>query len=193
MSKALRLLGASPGRQSLVRLCQSINYGQIRNLAVQDGEPIFSSPPLLVLADVRLDLEDQKRDEVSLDDFLLCSEFCRVMLILDEIGTGTISSIEVRGGVPRKITFEKRLLKLPVTRQAGSKDPVRRCWLKETAARRLRATSGTRGDGSVRKDARPKGIPGNHARWGLSRFDRAGGQKRQLLQVRQNPHEVGVT
>jgi hypothetical protein len=126
MSKAIRLLGVSSGRQSLVRLCQSINYGQIRNLTVQDGEPIFSGPPPLVLADVRLDLEDQKRDEIYLDDFLLCSEFCRVMSILDEIGTGTISSIEVRGGLPRRITFEKRFTELPVARQAGSKDPVRR-------------------------------------------------------------------
>jgi hypothetical protein len=37
---------------------------------------------------------------------------------------------------------------------------------------------------------KPKGIPGNYARWGLPRFDRAGGRKRQLIQARQNPHRL---
>ncbi len=36
-------------------------------------------------------------------------------------------------------------------------------------------SAGRAGKAVVRKDAQPKGIPGNHARWGLLRFDRAGG------------------
>jgi hypothetical protein len=59
---------------------------------------------------------------------------------------------------------------------------------------------GIREDGGVRKDTqcldavvaskRPKGIPGNYANWGLSRFVRAGGRQRQLIQARQNPHRL---
>ena len=66
---------------------------------------------------------------------------------------------------------------LSAVRQAGSIDPVRRCVVdpKKTAAERLRATRGTRRDGGVRKDAKPKGIPENQPCWGLLRFVRAGG------------------
>ena len=66
---------------------------------------------------------------------------------------------------------------LSAARQAGSIDPVRRSVVepKKTVAERLRATRGTRRDGDVRKNVQPKGIPGNHARWGSLRFVRAGG------------------
>ena len=39
MSKPLRLSDLSPGRQALVRLCQTINFGSIENLEVRDCEP----------------------------------------------------------------------------------------------------------------------------------------------------------
>jgi hypothetical protein len=125
MPKPLRFSEVSVARQRLIRICQSTNYGHIHYLTVECREPVLKTPPLVILADVRLDIEDHPRDETSLDDFLLCAEFCRLMSILDEILTGTISSIEVRGGVPRRVTFEKQITQLqsPVVRQAGSKDP----------------------------------------------------------------------
>jgi hypothetical protein len=47
---------------------------------------------------------------------------------------------------------------------------------------------GPRGDGGIRKDALAEGIPANHARWELSRFVRAGGPLKSLIQAGQNPH-----
>jgi hypothetical protein len=60
-----------------------------------------------VFADVRLDVKEPSRDEQSLPDFVLCAEFDRLLSMLDEIANGEISKIEIRGGVPRRLTIRK--------------------------------------------------------------------------------------
>ena len=97
----------SAPRQALVRLFQSTNYGCLQDLIIRDKEPILNSPHAMVLADVRLDVEERSRHELSLPDFVLCAEFDRLLSILDEITNGEISKIEIRGGVPRRITIRK--------------------------------------------------------------------------------------
>lgn len=39
-----RLTDFSALRQGLVRLCQSMNYGEINNLAIRNGEPFSRAP-----------------------------------------------------------------------------------------------------------------------------------------------------
>jgi hypothetical protein len=60
-----------------------------------------------VFADIRLDVEEHPRDELSLPDFVLCAEFHRLLSMLDEIADGEISRIEIRAGVPRRLTIRK--------------------------------------------------------------------------------------
>lgn len=60
-----------------------------------------------MFADIRLDAEDRSRDEQSLSDFVLCAEFHRLLSMLDEIADGEISRIEIRAGVPRRLTIRK--------------------------------------------------------------------------------------
>ena len=84
----------SDARQALVRVFQSVNYGCVQDLEVHDGEPYLCSPELKVLVDVRLDSEELTRDELRLVDFGLCAE---------------VLKIEVRAGIPRRITLEKQL------------------------------------------------------------------------------------
>lgn len=96
-------------RQALVRLCQSTNYGLIRNLQVRDSEPIFSPPPV-VAVDVKLDADEGLRAEVDLPDFELCDEVWRLMARLDDLKNATIERIEVRAGIPRRIVFERPAL-----------------------------------------------------------------------------------
>jgi hypothetical protein len=105
----LRFSQLSTPRQSLIRLCQSTNYGHIQDLTVQDQEPILTSSPPLVLTDIRLDVEELPREELTLDDFIICAEFYRLLSLLDGIKNGKISRIEIRAGVPRRITLEKPL------------------------------------------------------------------------------------
>lgn len=98
-------------RQALVRLCQSTNYGQIQDLTVRDREPVLGPEPR-VLVDVRLDSDERPREELAAADFALSAELCRLMSLLDEVRNGRISKVEVRAGIPRRITFEKCVAEL---------------------------------------------------------------------------------
>jgi hypothetical protein len=108
MDKSPRFSQLSAQRQSLIRLCQSTNYGHIHDLTVQNHEPILTSSPPLVLTDIRLDVEELPREELALNDFIVSVEFHRLLLLLDGIKNGKISRIEIRAGVPRRITLERR-------------------------------------------------------------------------------------
>ena len=85
---------------------------------------------------------------------------------------------------------------MPVARQAGSEDPVRRSMVdseRKTAANLLRAIGGTLGNDGVRKDPPSKGIPGNPSVGDCFGSLGPAAGKRQLIQAKQNPHKVGVT
>lgn len=98
----------SAPRQALVRLCQSIDYGQILDLQVHDREPQFSPAPTLLL-DIKLDTARGGRRESELSDFALCDEVCRLIDRIDELQTGRIQRIEVRAGIPRRVLIEAKL------------------------------------------------------------------------------------
>lgn len=108
MSKPLRFSDLSLARQTLVRLCQSINYGGIENLKIDRAEPIFDPSPV-ILRDVKLDTDDGPRSEIDLSDFELCCEICRLIRQLRELGTGIIERLDVRAGIPRRIVLRSSL------------------------------------------------------------------------------------
>jgi hypothetical protein len=103
-----RLSELSAPRQALVRLCQSINYGQLLDLHIRDREPVFSPPPV-VLLDVKLDTDSGQRSESELTDFALRDEVCRLLDRIDDIGTGWIQRVEVRAGIPRRVVIQAKL------------------------------------------------------------------------------------
>lgn len=103
MSKPQRLSELSPARQTLVRFCQTINHGCIENLEVRSCEPIFDPLPVM-LKDVKLDVDEGPRPELSLTDFVVSHEVMRLMSLLDKMKCGTVQRVEVRAGVPRRIT-----------------------------------------------------------------------------------------
>jgi hypothetical protein len=107
-----KLSELSAPQQALVRLCQSIDYGQISDLRVRDREPVFSPAPTLLL-DIKLDAECRRRPEAELADFILCSEVCRLLDRIDELGDGRFERIEVRAGIPRRVIIERRVTEEP--------------------------------------------------------------------------------
>jgi hypothetical protein len=109
MDRELRLSNLSVPRQGLIRLCQSTNYGEITNLTVRDCQPVLSDPQSAVLVDIKLDSEQHPRQEADQFDFLLSAEVVRLMTLLDELKNGTISRLEVRAGIPRRIVWDKRV------------------------------------------------------------------------------------
>lgn len=107
-----KLSELSTPRQALVRLCQSIDYGQILNLQVRDREPQFSPAPT-VLLDIKLDAPRVGRPESELPDFALCEEVRRLLDRIDELQAGQIQRIEVRAGIPRRVLVEAKLTEAP--------------------------------------------------------------------------------
>lgn len=108
-----KLSELSAPRQALVRLCQSIDYGQIVGLQVREGEPVFSPAPTIVL-DVKLDAAAQGRSESELEDFALRDEVCRLFAQIDSMKEGRVDRIEVRAGIPRRIIIERRITEAPL-------------------------------------------------------------------------------
>jgi hypothetical protein len=104
----MRFSALSGPRQLLIRLCQLINFGELREIEIRDKEPVFVSATL-VLLDVRLDVDEMQRREIDLPDFDLCQELYRLLVQLDQIENGRITRIEVRAGLPRRILFEAQV------------------------------------------------------------------------------------
>ena len=112
MAALERFTQLSTPRQVLVRLFQSVNFGQILGVAIQNGDPVFYPEPT-VLVDVKLDADEGERQEADLPDFALRDEVRRLMARLDELKNGRIERIEVRSGIPRRVIIQRRLTEAP--------------------------------------------------------------------------------
>src|SRR5258708_4259170 len=108
MCRPLRLSDLSPGRQALVRLCETINCGSIENLAVRDCDLTFD-PARVTLIDLKLDSDESLWPELALADFVVSKEIMRLLGHLDEMRFCIIRRVEVRGGLPRRILLEQVL------------------------------------------------------------------------------------
>ena len=107
-----RLSEISTPRQVLVRLCQTIDYGEIQELQVRGGEPFFHPHPIVV-QDIKLDQDAGGRPESGLDDFTLSEEVIRLLRQLDELGSGCIDRIVVAAGIPRRVVIRRPLTEAP--------------------------------------------------------------------------------
>jgi hypothetical protein len=122
MTQVPRFSQLSPARQNLVRLCQQTNFGYLHDLVVRNHEPVLADPPPRVLADVRLDVDEQPRPEASLGDFSLCTEFCRLLARLDHMVSGIIPSIEIRAGVPRRMILQRSVGEMELANESKRND-----------------------------------------------------------------------
>jgi hypothetical protein len=109
MAMPVRLSDLTAPRQALVRLCQTIDHGQILDLHIAaDGEPSFSPEPQVIF-EVKLDGDRSPRLEAQLGDFALCNEVLRLLDRIDHIRTGHIEKIEIRAGLPKRVLIRASL------------------------------------------------------------------------------------
>jgi hypothetical protein len=88
---------------------QKMNYGRIERLLVRGGEPVFNPPPRIV-RDVKLGSADNgARPELETADFALKKEHIELFENLRSLGDGTIESIEIKSGLPFRLTVEQRI------------------------------------------------------------------------------------
>ena len=86
-------------RRELLELLQRINFGRLEDLKVVRGEPVFDSPPHIV-REHKFAAENGPRVESTLPDFALKEQHLDLIRLLDSIGSGTISLVTVKHGLP---------------------------------------------------------------------------------------------
>jgi len=97
-------LSASGAR--LVELMQCINFGRIEHLAVRSGAPVVDPPPRVV-REIKFRGENGPRPEMAKDDFALKAQVRELFAQLEAMGDGTVRCIEVKHGLPFKMTVEE--------------------------------------------------------------------------------------
>jgi len=106
MTDTVALASLSPAGERLVRLMQELNFGQVRNLVVRDGEPVFDPPPRVV-REVKFGSENGPRPEAAKGDFALKAQVRELLAQLEALGDGVVECIEVKHGLPFKMTVEE--------------------------------------------------------------------------------------
>ena len=96
----------TPRRKQLVELMQRMNFGTIEKLIVQNGDPIFNPAPV-VTRQVKFGASNQARPESSLTDFALRNPVRELFAQMEAMGDGVIRCIEVKHGLPFKMTVEE--------------------------------------------------------------------------------------
>jgi len=100
------LASLPPAREHLVRLMQEINFGEIKGLIFQEGEPIFNPPPR-ILRNIKFGGENKPRPETTKQDFILKAKICDLFAHLEILGSGTINSLKIKEGLPVVMTIEE--------------------------------------------------------------------------------------
>ncbi len=98
--------GLTPEQQLLVREMQRVNFGRLEGLVVQDGRPRFEPRPRVV-REIKFGAENGPRPEAAKADFALKAEVRELFAQLEALGDGIISSLEVKHGLPFRMTVEE--------------------------------------------------------------------------------------
>lgn len=106
MADTVALASLPPAGERLVRLMQELNFGQVHDLVVRDGEPVFDPPPRVV-REVKFGSENGPRPEAAKGDFALKAQVRELLAQLEALGDGVVESIEVKHGLPFKMTVEE--------------------------------------------------------------------------------------
>jgi hypothetical protein len=89
----------SPDHRKLLELMQSINFGRIENILVEDGRPVITSDTL-VEREIKLGGVNGPRPEIESPDFALKQTQVELFDQIAQLEDGRISRIEVKHGLP---------------------------------------------------------------------------------------------
>jgi hypothetical protein len=102
---AARLVRVSEPLRHLLTLLQEVNFGEIRNLRVQAGQPVFDPPPE-VIRFVKLGADNGPRPEMQSAGFTLKQRVLELISELERLGTGRVLRIGVKHGLPTDLVIE---------------------------------------------------------------------------------------
>lgn len=92
--------------QDLLETMQRIRYGEIKNLSIRNGQPHQQSPPT-VERQFKFSFKAGPRPEAKSGDFELCAPMADFVNTLEQIGEGVIRRIEVKDGLPFRMSIEE--------------------------------------------------------------------------------------
>lgn len=96
----------SASRANLLELMQSINFGQIERLVIEDGEPVLAPRPSVV-HEHKFGGENGARPEVSIEDFVLKDRVIELFAFFDEFGDGVVHLLEIQHGLPFRMILRE--------------------------------------------------------------------------------------
>jgi hypothetical protein len=85
--------------QRLVRLMQSIRHGRVRDLVINNGEPVFD-PPTTAVRVLKLDRANVSHPAAGDADFPVRREVLDLITQMRGIRHGTIERLEIMDGMP---------------------------------------------------------------------------------------------
>lgn len=88
----------SPARRRLVELMQRLDFGQVENLLVRDGEPVWEPGPR-VHREVKFPRGEDAPPRPG-SDFALKQQVRELLALLDQHPDTTLERLEVKGGLP---------------------------------------------------------------------------------------------
>ncbi len=90
---------ASPARQRLLALFQSIRFGRVHRLVVRGGEPVLDAGTAWTRT-VKVLGENGPHPASVVAEYALKREAVEFFRMLDGLGDGAIGNVEVRHGLP---------------------------------------------------------------------------------------------
>jgi hypothetical protein len=118
-----RKTSLSRPRQQLMVLMQQIGFGEIHGLVVRGGEPQFDPPPEVV-REVKLGAGKETRYDAASGNFALRDQVVDLFKQIELLGTGTIESLEIKGGLPFRLRLRGKVT-AATSRHAGDGRPNR--------------------------------------------------------------------
>jgi hypothetical protein len=105
MNNAVMKVSLSPAGARLVELMQWLNHGCIKELAVCGGEPVLTPLPRVV-REIKFGGENGPRPEITKTDFEIKAPVRDLFAQFEAMGDGLVISLEIKHGLPFRMTIE---------------------------------------------------------------------------------------
>lgn len=96
----------TPGRLRLLKIIETIGFGAVEQLSVQNGEPRFEPAPRLI-QEIKIDSEPSGQPDHGKTDVTLKKQFQTLFGQLDRL-TDDIVDIQIRHNLPFKLVVKRR-------------------------------------------------------------------------------------
>lgn len=97
----------SAARRRLLDRCRQIQYGRITGLVLRNGEPHFA-PDTRIIRTIAFNGTANSAGCAARNDFELKRAWLEAFAHFDAIGSGTIAEIDLRAGLPFRMTLEEK-------------------------------------------------------------------------------------